>query len=583
MRTLDPSIIQRQIHDKTKSGQQKEVIAAIWDYTDGLKYSNIEDFTNKQKGNISKMLNGKVPLNPEYIYALEKLFNTSYLTLLGEGETEDTLEPMTLYKATKLDNEDSYKELEDTTGDTSDNPILFNWDERGHTILDYIISNKAINGLRFLVKRNYLQMRGGNIVPNSKLFDYSEKTSVGILSIICENDDVPLFNSLYDFFKIEEWKYYDSVKLLENDNACELILNTKKIFNSLKAIKKIPITSINIGLQVKNEMDVLCYNPILNSLAVLAYKNLDKYEDKLDMILSFAIEYNKKSITNIIALSEGEPVSINDLGEVRIGQTIYGYLLTPSALSPNKLNDNCRMKLSTISEQFDSLQFPSDQANHLYKNKERIQGNNAYKYHSNNAKEYELYKMSQEQKCPYLPILISSKNGKDMLQYAEGGHKENYYNFNYKTVKPIIKILKEINAISKKHLSNGKVYCHGFINSTDIWLDKNAQPLQIVSWTHCHEGDELEDLTCVILQTIDFSLYNTSNSITSSLANLLNQYGLSNDQKDNITNILCSNIDTICDQLDNETFDYEYIFRKFQSAKITIQFIGDKLRDALYG
>jgi hypothetical protein len=123
---------------------------------------------------------------------------------------------------------------------------------------------------------------------------------------------------LYDFFKIEEWKYYDSVKLLENDNACELILNTKKIFNSLKAIKKIPITSINIGLQVKNEMDVLCYNPILNSLAVLAYKNLDKYEDKLDMILSFAIEYNKKSITNIIALSECEPVSINDLGEVRI-------------------------------------------------------------------------------------------------------------------------------------------------------------------------------------------------------------------------------------------------------------------------
>ena len=131
-------------------------------------------------------------------------------------------------------------------------------------------------------------------------------------------DDAELFNDIYDSFNMfyTNGHYGGDGALFYQPEYFEILMNNKKIFDSLFEIKKY---EVELGNSYKRKHGVssktyYSVNPIINNCLRYALKNLNKYKQQAIEMLKFGIKHNER------VMSEHNPSECyvcNELGAIK--------------------------------------------------------------------------------------------------------------------------------------------------------------------------------------------------------------------------------------------------------------------------
>lgn len=275
----------------------------------GYKNEVLNDWILTTKGNFSKMLLGKRPLNKDYIVPLEKIFGVPIAKLIEPEAYKflDDKDNIPFVKGIKYyaykDDMELYKNELSHLVDKRNNLILFNIDEYGKTFLDYIIEYNSVNGIKYLYEVHKIKMKWFHntfIDKDRNLqFYFQFNNYIPLAKTIANMNDTNLFFDIYDsyFMYITNGHYGDGSCIFDRDEFLSIILEHDNLFKDI-FIKKDYSEKVVCG---KSERIIRCnmINPIINGCLRCSINNLDKYRNQAIEILKFAIEHNK-SIINAI-------------------------------------------------------------------------------------------------------------------------------------------------------------------------------------------------------------------------------------------------------------------------------------------
>lgn len=311
-----------------------------------LCVNNPYAFVEKEKSNFSKMLKGERPLKHEFIIPLEKIFGVSMARLLNDGAYKLPLDKDDMpyiksnrYYAYKDDMALYEGEFEKTMISTEGLPTICNSDEFNKTFLDYTVEYRSVNALKYLLHKHNLKP----ILFNRNSFTIDDSFSIfvssenDLLKMVIQEDDVELFESLFDPFEtcIRYHVSYDQLKF--DLQTFEFILDSEKIFNYLFKPKKLKYKYFNRSVIGRDDETIVLLNPLLSECLDYALSDLDKYRNRAKQILLFGIEYNKNALESINI--DARYLRVEEYGCVYCS----GYELVASIVFPEYSTDDKEM------------------------------------------------------------------------------------------------------------------------------------------------------------------------------------------------------------------------------------------------
>ncbi|WP_300367456.1 phosphotransferase, partial [Brachyspira sp.] len=489
-------------------------------YKDLILYLIKETKGNKSdydtiKTNFSKMVSGERNFKYEYIPLIERKLKTTLDYIInGYSEELNGFIPRGLRYTAFTDDYQKYQGLLDELK-LKDN-ILSVYDEYEKNIADYIIEQKSLNGIKYLIDNNLINnLSAKNIfsiidiiiekepkyLTNILNFHlYSEKVFDNVL----KKDDITItINGAFNFvnvFKDDISKYENLIlEIFKNDNLFNLFF----LEEGSLSINKFLYEDNNYKIYSFNIMILLFIDRIINSNSI--YK-IYKGEEKLNKIISFINKYNdflyKELYEEEINTAD---VSIEYLKLDNIDKEIYSenlyFFLCKQNNKAGLIFRNDKYKKSvikdTLKEEFSRLEEKFVKSKSIKNNKIIFKGNKIYKIRSKNEKEYEFLKLMQNNNYNKVPRYYGYEDGYDIYEYIEGTTEQYIYMMPLEKIYQVLDALKEINEISKKHL-NGKVYVHNDLSSPNVVFDNKGKLKAIIDWEHCKIGEEHEDLIYII-------------------------------------------------------------------------------------
>ena len=467
-----------------------------------IEKGNVYEEIKKQKANFSKMINGERNFNYEYIAPLEDILETKFSYIINGTEYNSEFVNKGLRFAAFQNNYKEFERLDDELCKHG-NPI-FNTDEFGKNIINYILENDSIEGLRYLTDKynfKYNIFNNSMFCENKPLF-IGENEIIKVLELICKNDEADIFNKLFNGFEIikvfEHIKGYDENKVLYfSDDFKHNVLTTKLVLKSLMSEVECMLKDVNYGLISNDEVKYLFVNPFLNIILDYALQNPQIYNSSIVEILKFAKTFNKKQIDRFLnEYNLNFLFSVED-GYVKYGQTIYGNLIVvPEVYSPkidshikNLIDEVTAINVElTTTERYDYL------GRRLY----RIDQNYLYKKHSDSELEYKIYEKFNNCKIDGLLEYKSTEFGVDKFKKIQGSNEINVLMCSDDKVKEIARFLREFHFECKNKFNN-KVCVNNNLNINNI-LFNNNKLTAVVDWSKCSlEDDGFNDLFDILL------------------------------------------------------------------------------------
>lgn len=445
-----------------------------------------QKWVNSNEPDFGKKIKGKRSFSESDIKAIERAVGKCWVDIVEplpekREEQQKKFEERGLRYAAYLDEEKYYQDLEDSIEADGYGAVLQNLDEYGKTIVDYIIENKAENGLRFLIDKRHivcdrlLQFHG---IYHTE--EHSEKLWDMILSI----DDSELFLKAlgeYNLFEVSPYRGEEWEKFLGK------MLETKNIFEALFRKR----TSPESGLEY---MTALLFDALRCSLSknkrVIARKIISAYTKFIeDQTAAFQNEISRKSNNNFCIATKSHAQS-----EIYCNEKLIMYAWDVSGLLKNA---------GGFKEQIELLQIPN------IINRLKVKNLSAMEYGDSFVKDgiYYIKKefdlslealryLTKEKGCKFLPTYIGEESGVTKI-YA--------YRSDWRGVEfsELGEMLGEIHFLSQEKLGADRVYMYsmGFTNGFGRMLFGESKV--ITNWKTCDIGTPIHDIVTAFLNCED--------------------------------------------------------------------------------
>ena len=98
--------------------------------------------------------------------------------------------------------------------------------------------------------------------------------------------------------------------------------------------------------------------------------------------------------------------------------------------------------------------------------------------------------MSPKRGVVGIPHLYKTENGLDEFEYFHGNVQSYVSEIDDDKIEQVLKKVKELNAISKQHLNNNKVYVHGDLSPMNVVFSFDDKLQGIIDWDSTKIGNE---------------------------------------------------------------------------------------------
>jgi aminoglycoside phosphotransferase (APT) family kinase protein len=196
---------------------------------------------------------------------------------------------------------------------------------------------------------------------------------------------------------------------------------------------------------------------------------------------------------------------------------------------------------------------------------------------SENDVEYEMYKLCEKLEIREIPKYHETREGLDRLDYISGSVLRHCGNANYNQVASLVSWLKKYQDKLGDALG-GKVYVHGALDH-DAVLFENDEVKGIVNWQYCVVGEKYEDFADILINWLDIgSSMRKNDAIYSTIMKLLNEYGASEELRNNLPRLMKEELDCRIHNLDKDAWNYEYRYEYYRHAQTFLELYGERIK-----
>lgn len=529
--------------------------------------------------NYYAMIEGKTRDFPkDYIVALETVLDMKYIDMINpDVETKPTLQYDSL-RSIAFSND--YKKTKEFALKTANEEILFNSDEYNKFFIDYIIEYHAINCLKYIVESWNVKLNFNcNTIcdDNHHLFTNRnhEELPIEIANLICEFDDVDLFNKIFDTFDYINYLQYDYKNIYEDENFAKSILKTNKILESLFETRELDIDKVNSVSCQSFERKGKYANTLLNTIIKVGMKDPIKYDEVLCKVLTKAFDINK-DIVNYLKQYE-EKFTIDDKGLVKVDWTIYGQVIkykfpmlpeTPSAIKKLILD---------IDKPLAELE--AKESKRYGRRVFQVIDDKVYLPSSNNDTQYEMMRYMNKKQFSYIPHLYehNKDSNVDIIEFKQPIETSFYYSIDKEQIVDIAKFLKEFHKLSEENLGKGKVYLHNNLLYSNCSFKDDILDA-VTDWKDCSIGDPLNDILFVLLTWTGISSrIRVKGEVLDNIKLFVDNYKL--DESIKLGNELNLYLNNKLKNLNKESDSFEENYEMIKFSLIFIELNQDRLNE----
>lgn len=540
-----------------------------------LKYSDPIDLAEKNKANFGKMITGERPFKEEYIPYLERFLETTYDYIVnGEGKSNDFRNKGIRYAAF-TDNMQDYEELSIKTN--FDTVPLFEFDEFGETVLDYILEYKSRNGLSYLIENSHVSLFSDGVNLQGTNAIGHNKKGIDVLNLIFEFDDAVLFEKFTDI-----WNRYEgsssSLGILKKKDIIKKVISSKNIFKSMLKEKELDLNTHRKETDEEAAKDLYC-NPLLYAITNYILLHENKYPNEIRKLLNFGIDHNIKVIKAIEENhKEVNNLVLDEKGYIRSGASIYGSLLFYKLNEQPDLMDSTSQLLSKLNWTINDLQFKSTHFNNGYsKSPVRLENGQIIKKTTDNEIEYRFFNDMEGEKFVFLPKLLEQKDGLDHFSYLEGQSESMVYEQSIKRIDGITEMIKILNDASKEILGDGKVYVHNDLSPMNV-IFEGDEVKGIIDWDDVTIGHEYEDLIYIMWIWLNIGSWTRDNEhIFEGVKHILDVYGADKELKKNWADKMMKVMEARLAKTDKSESNYPRIFTWVRQSEIWVELYRDRI------
>ena len=443
-----------------------------------------QSWVKSQAPDFGKKITGERTFTESDQKAIERALDMSWVDIvepLSEkpGKTKE-FEQKGLRYAAYMDEERYYQELVDF--EDTYRSVLFNEDEYEKTIIDYIIDNKAENGLRFLINEGYLVR---DTLLKFKGVPHAEALSKKLWNWIITLDDPELFLKVWG----EENFFNHSFDHEEKREIfLEKVVETKKIFEALCRER------IHPGSELKY-MPSLLFEALKFSLnrnkQVVAQRIISAYAKFIDaQTMAVQNDTHQESNNKLMARRCRHPAQI----EIMRGESTVMCVWDFSELSKKYVGFEDQIEPLQISNILNRLEVKNLSAMEYgdsfvkegiyYIKKEYDRSLEALKY------------LTEEKGCNFLPTYIGEESGVTKIS----AYKRDWQGIKFGELG---EILGEIHLLSQEKLGADRVYMYsrGFANGFGRMLSGGTKV--IINWEICDMGTPIRDIVTAFLNCED--------------------------------------------------------------------------------
>lgn len=438
--------------------------------------SQLPDFRKKIKGNRSFLESD--------IKAIERALNMSWVDIVESlpetPKKTKNFENRGLRYASFIDEEWYYQELADTYDVDKYNCVLFSYDEYGKTVIDYVIENKAENGLKFLIDKEYLGCDSflqfyGSIYRTK---EHSEKLWDWIISI---DDSELFFKALGEHNLLNFYIHRED----EGEGFLEKIIESHKIFEALCREKECSDSKVKYMSRLLFELLKFSLERKNNNAAQIIISAYKKFIDDQTAAIQNEISQERK---NEFRHRDGHSKQV----EIMYGDSIVMYVWDFSELSK---------KYDSFEDQIESLQI------HNIINRLKVKDLSEMKYGDSFVKngyyyikkEYDLSLealryLTQEKGCKFLPTYIGEESGVTKIR----AYREDWNGVKFSELGVM---LGQIHSLSQAKLGADRVYMYsrGFMRPIGFGQTLRSDAKVITCWEICDIGTPILDIVMAFL------------------------------------------------------------------------------------
>lgn len=537
----------------------------------------------KYKGNFSKYLNGERSFPVDYVIPLEKILKTSF-TYIMEGKEDYKVDNRNPYHFETVAAQNDYNEFVELSKRI---PLVRRYDEYEKSIFDYIVSYRAVEGIRCFIKELgfHYDAKYGHmelLCKGEKADQYvalDEKQMLEIARLLAEKNEGELFVRLFDGFELTKLTYFSGKTIFELDEFFEIILQSDRVLESLKDKRMLSIDDINIGMMkgVYSFKEMLFTNPLLTPLLYRLVERGGKV-DVLISLLDFAIKENKTLLADIaIKRNNGQFKNLH-LDEEQTGFILDGYykignLIVYDLPIDPALPSEVKKRLKEIKEQEEQINI-SDRflLNEQGKTAFRIQDGKMLANHVSNKTMYEMYRDMNNAKIPVILEYIDTEDGTDSFGFDE---EECVIasRLSHEQIISTVRALKVLHqAMSKKY--GDKIIIHGDLLK-DSLVFSGTELRKIIHWDNCRFGTREEELITFIYQLFEPSFRHMDtygqNEKINIIRDILNEYA-DEDVKNEFGNKMIAFLEKECQKLDRSNKEvFTLLYTQISFAKAIIE------------
>lgn len=478
------------------------------------KYTDVQ-WAENQKSNFTNMLKGKRNFTVEIVLGLEHVLHTSMDSIINGVTYDRKYQPRGLEYTVACDDFDTYVKLDGETDENAEN-ILKNTDEYNKSLLDYIVSYRAINGIRFLHEKHDFFFIPMNNMFNADtsmmtICDNYQTIPMEIAKLLAEKNESELFVNIFNpFYEIGNY-VYENRYLYTKQEFAKVALSSNKIIEGMLLVKRIDLQKANRNLNsYEYDFDeVVFINPVLQALLNEAV-NQQVYST-VKRIVDFGYEFNKKQLEFIVEhrnVKQLKNLRVDDRGYLLDCGTKVGNLLVYNEPINPELSTEIKVLLNKLVNQKEEIEMlpEIDYDGGVHKVFKVVDNKYVLKKSSNNSIEYEMLQRMEKIGFLKVPKYYETKEGVDKFEYIHGETFKYKQGRTLQKLYSIINFLRGFHAVCEKELGEGKAYLHGKYDNEDIVYEEEDVKA-VINWDNCYVGNPYEDLIEIIFEWTDISSY----------------------------------------------------------------------------
>ena len=513
------------------------------------KDTDRQEWINKQLPDFRKKIKGERSFTESDKKAIERALEMSWADIVeplpdSEIKKKKEFDPIGIRYAAYMDDESLYEELYAQLDADEYTHVLFNSDEYGKSVIDYLLEYRSVNGLRYMINKEFIYPHCNDLELHGRAYytrDHSDELWDRILSI----DDEALYSKLLEGLNLTEKIYRP------DDTILEKMLNSRKFLNAvckerehpttkLKYMPPILLVFLNFALEKGKNADA---QYIFNKYKSFIDDRIEEFKNSADV---------EKSHFNVLHSVYDGLANIYYTDKNRVysdrNETPSMYALDLSGL-PTAEHGELAEQMEDYSVYSIMKRLEVKELSEMEYGEAFTRNGICYIKMKPDVSLEALKYLTCEKNCKYLPKYLGEENGVTMVAEC----RRNWYRVD---MSELGAMLAEIHSLSREKLGDGKVYKYsgGFSDDNYNCFSHNekTQTPVINFWRKCEISTPMDDLITAFLklECRYHSDHLGAESKLDAFLQLLNGYGSTCDTVD-----LGDKLDRAADELIQKAID----------------------------